>query len=118
MKKTLIITITSGYLLMMSALGIAASVPNKAIKASKEKEAVRREIIRNIACPAFFTDGAHPTDVRAVVSVDETGKVNIEAINSGNEQLSAYVADQLKNLTLKTQTGPEKFILIVHFVAE
>lgn len=117
MKKTLTISVIAGCILLMSAFGVSAAVPaGKASKVSKEQ--VRNEITRNISCPDFVAENSAANDVKAIVQVNESGKVTITDINSGNPKLLDYVAAQLENMTVKNVTGTEKFILTVHFRVE
>ena len=115
MKKTITITVVTTYFLLMGALGIIAAVPGKVNKASKES--VRREIVRNIACPGLFAEKKKPMDVKAEVEVDAKGKLSVTGIYSDNEQLKEYVMSQLENLTVKNESGPEKLLLVIHFKA-
>ena len=102
-----------GYFIMMSSFGIMASVPGNVEKAAKEN--VRREIIRNITCPEFVTENTEANDVKALISVDENGKVSLYEINSANTQLKNYVANTLKEMKMKNSVPTEKFVLIVKF---
>jgi hypothetical protein len=113
MKKTITTSaLIIGYFIMMSSLGIIASVPGH-VKSS-EKEIVRREIIGNIACPEFLTESG---DVKAVVQVNADGTVKVDEINSSLPELKTYVTEQLENMKLKNTAIPEKFVLIIHFKA-
>src|SRR5437868_4422199 len=100
MKKTITTTaIITGYFFLMSSLGIIAAVPGNIQKTAKET--VRREIIRNISCPDFITENSEANDVKALVSVDETGKVSLHEINSANPELKDYVVTRLKEMKIK-----------------
>ena len=105
-----------GYFMLVSALGIIAAVPVKVEKAAKEK--VRKEIIKNIACPDYVKENSVANDVKAMVSVNEDGKVNLHEINSANIRLRNYVENVLKEMTVKNTPAIEKFILTVRFRVE
>ena len=114
MKKTLTTTaVIAGYFALMITLGIVAAVPGSVHKSAKET--VQREIIRNIACPEFITQNNEANQVKAIVAVDENGKVNIEEINSANTQLRDYVVAQLQDLKVAGDGHNEKFVLVVKF---
>jgi len=117
MKNTFTLSIVTGCLLLMGTFGVsAANLTEKANKVSKEK--VRNEIIRNIGCPEYVQENSAVNDIKVIVEVDKNGKVTITDINSGNPRLLDYVAAQLENMTVKNVTGPERFILTVHFRVE
>ncbi len=116
MKKYLTITVAIAYFLLMSVLGILAATPGKVSKASKTN--FQKEVTRNIACPGFTTKDNKPNEVRAMVEVDENGKVNVTAIQSSSKELKEYVAEQLKNMTIKNVSNPEAFVLLIRFVAK
>jgi hypothetical protein len=99
----------------MSSLGIIAAVPGNIQQ--NAKESVRREIIRNIACPDFVSNDSETNQVKAIVEVDENGNVNVSDINSSNEQLKDYVVEQLHNLKVKSSGTTEKFVLVIKFKA-
>ncbi len=103
----------AGYFLLMSSLGIIAAVPGNVQKNAKEN--VRREIIRNISCPEFITENTEANDVKAMVSVDENGKVTIHEINSANAHARNYVENALKEMKVKNSVPTEKFLLVVKF---
>lgn len=116
MKKKMTTTfIITAYLLMMGTLGIIASVPGQVSKASKEK--VRREIIRNISLPRAISEGKDITEVKALVNVDENGKVSVENVQSSNLELRNYVINQLQDASIKNVSAPEKFVLLIRFIA-
>ena len=115
-KSTLAAAILTGFLLMASAIGGIASVPGNIQKTAHES--VRREIVRNITCPSFITENSEANQIRAVVSVDETGKVKVEQINSANAQLKDYVFAQLQNIKIRNAGTTDKFVLIVKFKAD
>ncbi len=101
------------YFLLMSTIGIIAAVPGNVEKTAKEN--VRREIMRNITCPEYVTENTEANDVKAIVSVDEKGKVSLYEINSANPELKNYVEQSLKEMNLKTAVPTEKFVLVVKF---
>ncbi len=101
------------YLVVMSALGIMASVPGSVEKTAKEN--VRKEMIRQISCPEFVTENTEANDVKALVSVDEAGTVSVHEINSGNEQLKQYVENTLHEMKMKNSAPTGKFVLVVKF---
>jgi len=114
MKKTITTSaLFIGYFILMSTFGIIAAVPGHIEKAAKES--VRREIIRNISCPSFITENSEANDVKAIVSVDETGKVNLFEINSANPELTEYVRHTLTEMKIKNAIPTEKFILTIKF---
>lgn len=114
MKKTFKTTFfIIGYFILMSTFGIIAAVPGNVEKAAKEN--VRREIIRNITCPEFVIENSPANDVKALVSVDENGNVNLFEINSANTELKNYVANTLKEMKIKNAVPTEKFVLVVKF---
>jgi|ERR1043165_1409457 uncharacterized protein YuzE len=113
MKKTITNTLIAGSFLLMSTFAVMAAAPGNIEKAAKEN--VRREIIRNINCPEFVTENTDANDVKALVSVDETGKVTLYEINSANQQLKSYVANTLKGMKIKNGDAVEKFVLVVKF---
>lgn len=116
MKKKLTTTVViTVYLLIMGTLGIIASVPSHVAKASKEK--VRKEIIRNISLPRALSEGKDITEVKALVSVDGTGKVHVEQVQSTNLELRNYVINQLQDASIKNVASPEKFVLLIRFIA-
>ena len=102
-----------GYFILMSTFGIIAAVPGNVERAAKEN--VRREIIRNITCPEFVTENSEANDVKALVSVDETGKVTLYEVNSANPQLKSYVVNTLKEMKVHNAVPTEKFVLVVKF---
>ena len=114
MKKSITTTaFIIGYFILMSTFGIIAAVPGNVEKVAKEN--VRREIIRNITCPEFVTENTQANDVKALVSVDENGNVNLLEINSANTELKNYVANTLKEMKIKNAVPTEKFVLVVKF---
>lgn len=114
MKKTITITaVAIGYFFLMSSLGIIASVPGHVHKNAKEY--VRNQISRSITCPDFITSNTEANTVKAVVNVDEQGKVNVGQINSANPELQHYVLAQLQGMKVNNPAGPEKFVLVIHF---
>jgi hypothetical protein len=117
MKKTITTTaLITGYFFLMSSLGIIAAVPGNVQKAAKET--VRREIIRNITCPYFVTEDSEANDVKALISVDQNGKVNLHEINSANPQLKNYVMKRLGEMKIKNPIPTEQFVLLVKFRGE
>jgi len=117
MKKISITTaVIIGYFILMSSLGIIAAVPGNIQKeGAKEKERVRREIINHISCPSFITDNSDLNRVKAIVSINENGKVEVSDINSANPQLIDYVQSQLQDMQVKSTALPEKFVLVINF---
>ena len=114
MKKTFTTTaFILGYFTLMVTFGVIASVPASVHK--NAKESVRREIIRNIACPDFITTNSDLNKVKAIVEVDAAGNVNVSEINTGNPELKNYVTRQLQNMKVSSTGGPEKFVLIINF---
>lgn len=114
MKKTFTKTaVIALYFMLMANLGVIAAVPATANK--NAKEAVRREIIRNISCPEFITNDSEANQVKAIVEVSETGVVNIDEINSANPQLQNYVIGQLQNMKVTGTGTTEKFVLVIKF---
>jgi hypothetical protein len=105
-----------GYFTLICALGIIAAVPVKVEKAAKEK--VRKEMIKNIVCPDYVKENSVANDVKAMVSVNEEGRVSLHEINSANLRLKNYVEDVLKKMTVKNTPAIEKFILTVRFRVE
>jgi hypothetical protein len=114
MKKTFTISVIAGYLLMMSALGIFAAVPGRVEKTLQEN--IQKQIDRHISCPSFITGTTGTNVVRAIIRIDEKGKINIEGINASDEHLKQYVVEQLESMTIKNIVSPEKFILLIRYV--
>ncbi len=115
MKTKVAVTgITAGYLFLMSSLGIIAAVPGNTQKTAREN--IRREIIRNITCPEFVTETSEANDVKALISVDETGRITIHEMNSANPKLRNYVEETLNKMKVKNTIPTEKFVLVVKFV--
>ncbi|MBL0309528.1 MAG: hypothetical protein IPP77_07600 [Bacteroidetes bacterium] len=114
-NKISTIAIITTYFLLMGTLGIIASVPNQVSKASKEH--VRREIIRNISIPRMMSEGTDITEVKAVVNVDESGRVRVEDVQSSNQELKNYMLNQLQDISIKNVANSERIILIVRFIA-
>lgn len=112
-SKTLNTLFITGYIVAMSTLGIMASVPGNIEKAAQEN--VRREIIRKIQCPEFVTENTEANDVKAIVSVDETGAITVHEINSGNTDLKKYVEHTLSDMKMKSNVPTGKFVLVVKF---
>jgi len=112
-KSTTTTALIIGYFILMSTFGIIAAVPGNVEKAAKEN--VRREIIRNIVCPEFVTANTEANDVKALISVDENGKVKVYEINSTNAELKNYVANTLKGMKIQNTVATEKFVLVVKF---
>ncbi|HLP21496.1 MAG TPA: hypothetical protein VK174_14385 [Chitinophagales bacterium] len=102
----------SASLLFFTSLAIAG---NTVTIEKANKENVRREIIRSITCPDFVTENSEANDVKALVAVDESGKVTLYEINSANPELKKYVVNTLKEMKLKSCTPTEKFVLVVKF---
>ncbi len=114
MKKTILTTaITIGYFVLMSTVGIIASVPANVNSAAKEQ--IRKEIGSQIVCPAFVTQNTVMNDVKAIVRVEETGKVKVLEINSGNEQLKDYVINELSKMKIKNPATTDEFVLVIKF---
>ena len=111
--KTIITTALLIGLLFTSSVAISAT--NNASIAKNAKENVRREIIRNISCPEFIDNNNPTNQVKAVVEVDEKGKVKVDEINSANPQLRAYVINQLQNMQVKSTGQSQKFVLVINF---
>jgi hypothetical protein len=114
MKKSITtkLAIVACFMLTIT-FGIIASVPGNVEKTAREN--VRREIIRNITCPEFVTQNSEANDVKALVSVDESGKVTVYEINSANPQLKSYVTNTLKEMKIRNSVPTEKFVLVVKF---
>jgi hypothetical protein len=110
MKKSFATILLTAYFMLMSTLGIIASVPGSVER--NAKESIRREIIRSISCPDFITSD---TKVKAIVQVDESGNVNVLDINAENAQLKEYVTDQLHHLKIKNHSTEENFVLVINF---
>src|SRR5579872_6524048 len=109
MKKTFTTTaLLTAWFMLMSSLGIIASVPSHVQKSATD--IVRREIIRRIACPEFVTQ---ETEVKAIVQVDENGTVKVDEINAETEQLRDYMLNQLQNLKVKSAAPAQKFVLVI-----
>ena len=98
---------------MLTSTIAFASEPGSFSIASKET--LRREMIRNITCPDFVTENTPANDVKALVSVDESGNVTLHEINSANPELKAYVIKRLKEMKLNNNIGSEQFVLVVKF---
>jgi AICAR transformylase/IMP cyclohydrolase PurH len=114
MKKTFLTSaILLGYFMLMSTFGIIASVPANVNSAAKEQ--IRKEISSQIICPSFVTENSELNDVKAIVRVDETGKVNVLEINSGNEQLKEYVITELGKMKIKNPATTDEFVLVIKF---
>jgi hypothetical protein len=113
MKNSVTVKVIIGSFLLMSTLGIFAGVPSHVEKTAKEN--VRKEIIRQIGCPDFVTENTEANDVRAIVSVDESGSVTLYEINAANEELKDYVEKTLKEMKIKNSPATEKFVLVVKF---
>lgn len=114
MKKIMTLSVITGYLLIMSALGIVAAVPARTEQAAKE--AARKEIVRSIYTANIEANNVKPTELKATVRVDETGKVTVSDISSGSEILKQYVVYQLEKMTIQNITKPETFVLLIRFV--
>ncbi len=112
MKKILTTTLIAALLFTSS---VAISATNNASIQKNAKESVRREIIRNISCPEFIEINSETNKVKAIVEVDETGKIKVDEINSANPQLKAYVIDQLQNMKVKAPGENQKFVLVINF---
>jgi hypothetical protein len=114
MKKTILTTATIiGYFMLMSTVGIIASVPANVNSAAKEK--IRREISSQIICPAFVTENSELNNVKAIVQVTEDGKVNVLEIHSGNQQLNDYVINELSKIKIKSPATTDQFMLVIKF---
>lgn len=114
MKKTFKTSaVLVGYFLLMSTFGIIASVPANVNSAAKEQ--MRKEIGSQIMCPAFVTENSELNEVKAIVQVDETGKVKVVEVNSGNPQLKDYVVAELAKLKIKNPATTEQFVLVIKF---
>ncbi|MFN8287234.1 MAG: hypothetical protein U0V74_10795 [Chitinophagales bacterium] len=79
------------------------------------KETFRREIIGKITCPDFVTENSEANDVKAIVSVNGSGRITVFEIYSGNEELKQYAAQQLQNMKLTSTGDNEKFVLVIKF---
>lgn len=114
MKRTFLTTATIiSYFMLMSTVGIIASVPANVNSAAKEK--IRREISSQIICPQFVTANSELNDVKAIVQVTENGKVNVLEINSGNQQLKDYVINELGKMKIKNPATTDQFVLVIKF---
>lgn len=103
----------AGALILSNSTSLMATAPETMEKAAKEN--VRREIVRQISCPDFVTDNSIANDVKALVSVDEQGKITVHEINSANVALRQYVVNTLKEMKIKNGEAVGPFILIVKF---
>lgn len=109
MKKKII---TGLAFLALSANILFAGTPTaEALHSINE---VRSEIIGNVAPPSFVT--AHPSsaEVKAIVQVDENGKLQIHEISSDNPLLKNYVLVSLRNMKVN-KAATEKFIVLIRF---
>lgn len=114
MKKTFKTSaILVSYFLLMCTFGIIASVPANVNSAAKEQ--MRKEIANQIICPAFVTENSELNEVKAIVQVDETGKVKVLEINSGNPLLKDYVVTELNKMKIKNPATTEQFVLVIKF---
>ena len=111
-KKT-VLTLATVALILLSSFQSFATTPELIEKAAKEN--VRREIIREITCPDFVTENSEANNVKALVSVDEFGKITVYEVNSANADLKKYVTDTLKEMKIRNGEAIGKFILIVKF---
>ncbi len=111
-KKT-VLTLAAGALMLLSSFQSFAATPETIGKAAKEN--VRREIIREITCPDFVTENSEANNVKALLSVDEFGKITVYEVNSANVALKKYVTDTLKEMKIRNGEAIGKFILIVKF---
>ncbi len=111
MKKAFTISIMTGYLLLMGALGVAAGIGNK----NQVRAAVKQEIVHTIYVANYNSNRA--AEIKATVKVDESGKVSVSEISSSSEILKQYVVYQLEKMTIQHVTGPETFKLLIRFVA-
>ena len=112
MKK---ITTTATIIALLFLSSVAISATNSASIQKNAKESVRREIINNITCPDFIQENNPTNQVKAIVQVDTAGHVKVEEINSGNQQLRAYVIDQLQNMKIKSTGQNQRFVLVINF---
>ena len=103
----------AGCIFLLSSTALNANVSGNIQKA--KKESLRREIISQISCPEFVTENSETNTVKAVVSVNEDGKVIVYDINSANAQLKTYVEGMLKDMKIKNRVSVEKFVLVVKF---
>jgi hypothetical protein len=112
--KNLVTTlcIITGLVLLLPSAGFAET-HGRAQQSSREM--ARLEIIKNIACPEFISGNGQGNEVKAVVAVDESGRVSIDEINSNNPQLKEYVINQLRDMKLKNKGTNEKFVLYIKF---
>lgn len=114
MKKRMITTATLiAYFAMMSALGVVASVPANVSSAAKEN--LRKEISSQIICPSFVTSNSETNNVRAIVQVNEQGRVGVLEISSANEELKDYVIKELSKIKISHPGTTEQFVLIIKF---
>ena len=111
--KKIITTALVAALVFSSSVAISAT--NHASIEKNAKESVRSEIVKNITCPGFIQENSSINQVKAVVQVDSTGRVKVEEINSGNQQLRAYVIDQLQNMKVKSNGQNQRFVLVINF---
>src|SRR5262249_10251723 len=103
-------------ILLVTAPAIFSKVPHNKTKTPQEN--LQRVISRNITCPDFITATPGNNMVRAIVQVDAQGKIKVEDIITTNEQLQQYVAEQLKDMTLKDFASSERFVLIFRFIVD
>lgn len=102
------------YFLVVSSLGIIAAVPHSVKKSAKEN--VSREIMQNISCPSFVTENSETNNVKALISVDETGKITLHEINAADPKLKEYVTGTLNEMKIKNTIPTGKFALVVNFL--
>ena len=115
MKKTITTTVLISALLLMSSFALNATNHKQIEK--NAKETVRREIIRSISCPDFIEGDNLTNQVKAIVEVDNSGNVSVDAINSANPRLIPYVKSQLQNMKVKSLGQTQKFVLVINFKA-
>ena len=112
-KVTVTSVITIAYFLLMSALGVIASVPSNVHRAAKEN--IRQQISYHIVCPSFITQNSEANEVKAVIQVTPEGKVNVFEVNSANPELKKYVVEELQKMKINHPETNEKFVLVMKF---
>ncbi len=113
MKSNILTTLLVASFLLSGSL--AANAGTNELIEKNAKENVRQQIVRNIACPDFVHETSKINQIKALVQVDEKGNVKVEEINSANQQLKAYVVDQLQNMKVKGSGQCQRFVLVINF---
>jgi len=112
--KAQFVILLFAVLLLTGNLG-AKAIPTQPVK-KDVKEKVRLEIAKSITCPDFIEENDVINQVKAIVEVDDNGRVKVLEINSANSQLKDYVSSRLENLAVKNPGQSQKFILLIRFV--